>query len=99
MSHYDWLYDEFTLKETEHEIEISNKWILELNKRKDDLSSDLDLVTTEYTKKVISEEINNLSRKITEYIYKLNGWNKVKERIENGEEIDYEQAHNIVRGY
>lgn len=100
MAHYDWLYETFTLKETEEKINRTNQQINTFVRKKSELESDLTNISASYTKEVIQNKIVEIESIIKKYQKELNGWNVVKNRIISGEEISYETAHYVAeRGF
>lgn len=100
MAHYDYLYEEFTMSETEAEFKRSHRLLTRLTEQKEALFTDLNNVISTHTVNLLKGEIQELELRIKKLQNKLKGWEVVKIRIETGEKTTYQMAHDIVsRGF
>lgn len=95
MGHYDWRYDIFTLKETEEEIERTERLVATYQRKREQINRDLRYVTG-HTLAVLQKELHDIENSIEKYAKELNEWNAIKNRIESGEKFSWEQAYNIA---
>lgn len=92
MGHYDFRDELFTKKETEEKIAHIKSLYERTNQKITVLQQDLLVVAHDCTKEVLTDKIDDLERKAENLKRELHNWSVIKERIEKGETLTWEEA-------